>query len=205
MGSCSIKKTLSRCLQGLLFFGVVALPAFSQHAVAQENEAPAAPSIGIFHVSEYSGQEMPSPGAPLTLRAQLFNTNDVSIQLRTFANIDGSLIELTPSKVYLNRDDYPEYIIETHAPRVTLSYFFVAYGPNGNVVTSEEYTLQRPCVPTIEPVSVEIEADSNNGQERLLEYVHKNWTIEKELEAYDHAKALIDAIQKELDRLDGKK
>jgi hypothetical protein len=205
MGCYSAAQTLGRHLTALLCIGATLLYGSLTPVVAQEEAPVRAPSIGIFHVSEYSGQEMPPPGAPLTLRAQLFNTNDVSIQLRTFANIDGSLIELTPSKVYLNRDDYPEYVIEAHAPQVTFSYFFVAYAPTGDVVRSEEYTLQRPCVPSIEPVSVEIEADANNGQERLREYVHKNWAIEKELEAYEHAKTLIDAIQKELDRLDGKK
>ena len=132
-----------------------------------------------------------------------FNTNDVSIQVRTFATIDGRLIELTPSKAYLNKDDYPEYVIETHAPHVSMSYFFLAYSPDGQVIRSEDYMLQRPCVPSLEPASAELSKDLKKGQDRLIEMVHKNWAIEDELKAYSHAKLLLESIKKEMERLDG--
>lgn len=176
-----------------------------QQVHAQEDVARTRPAIGIFHASEYAGRDLPSPGAPLELRVQLFNTNDVSIQVRTFATIDGRLIELIPSKAYLNKDDYPEYVIETHAPHVAISYFFVAYSPDGHVIRSEDYTLQRPCVPSLTPVSAELSDDIHSGQERLIEMVHKNWAIEEELRAYEHAKTLLEAIQKEMERLNGSK
>ena len=199
----SCKKKITRYLITILC-GVFALAPW-QLVRAQEDSVRTRPALGIFHASEYAGRDLPPPGTPLELRAQLFNTNDVSIQVRTFATIDGRLIELIPSKAYLNKDDYPEYVIETHAPHVTISYFFVAYSPEGQVIRSEDYTLQRPCVPSLTPVSAELSDGIHSGQERLIEMVHKNWAIEEELRAYEHAKKLLEAIHKEMERLNGSK
>jgi hypothetical protein len=171
---------------------------------ANDTQTNNADYIGVYHQASYDSSTLPAPGHPMQLVVQLFNTKEMNLPLRTMANIDGRLIELTPSRVYLNKDDYPEYIIETHAPHAFIEYYFIAYGPNDIVATSEKFIIRRPCLPDINLTSAGLSTESRDGQSRLTEIVRKAWNFEKEIKTYEHAHKIIEAINLELNRLDGK-
>ncbi len=203
--NCGKIKATSRALTLLL----LATACYGKPILAEEEQVPvkAAParsayaSIGITHTPPFDKPISIPAGASITLRAQLFNTNDVHIRLLMLASVDERLIEVDAREVLLNKYDNPEYTFEVSTPRAALEYQFVALLPDGTLSVSDRYAIKQACqvAPSIANI---VPPEAASGQEHLRAAFQAAKDLEAELMAYDQTRYIIDKIYGELNRLE---
>ena len=144
---------------------------------------------------------LPLPGYPLTLTAQLVNTTDVSDVMRAFVSLDGRVMSVLPAKAYLNKYDSPEYVFQIHAPVSELSYQFVLYRKDEPALFSERFTVQRSCLPDVEPVQGSLDPELQ-GDELLGAMVRRSTALDREAALYTESGLMLTQIKKLLAELE---
>ena len=162
-------------------------------AAAQEEEQM---DTGIsIYVEPIEPSDLPLPGQPLTLSAQLINSKDVTLPMRALVSIDGKLMDIPVTDAELNKFDYPEYLLKVHSPRSEITYQFILSEDEESVLFSDRYSVRRECV--IEEVTVDPEVATDlKRQERLDTLVQVAKGLKREINAYNEAKRLLDELQK---------
>lgn len=137
---------------------------------------------------------LPYPGQGLRLEFQLLNTREVVHDVRVHAVIDGRLVDTLAKPGFLNEADRPTYSVEFHSPIDSLSYQAFLIGERGVILTSPNYSVRRTCNPLEK--SVEESTPSGNGvAERLQAMEFAARRLEREIETYNRAFALLEDLQ----------
>jgi len=176
----------------VLTIGLVSLSLFVVSPLASQQEQ-ASEGIRIFHEELDPGQ-LPDPGQPVQLIVELLNTKDTDRSLKMLATVDGRVMEVPYSKVYLNRHDYPEYQLEVHAPHRELTYQFVLYNEDGSSLLSDRYALRRECSLPLERTVIEPKEGIDETEELNL-LVDQARSLLREKAAYTEALRIVESME----------
>lgn len=182
-------KLLAAALACLCF----SLLLYAGSVMAQEDPEAASTEVSIYS-ENLDPLDLPDPGEPMVIAAQLLNTKDTSSEMRALAVVDGRLIDMPAAKSFLNKYDFPEYRFEVNAPVSDLSYHFVWVDKNGGAIFSDRFEIRRECAPDIAKVNPEIGPEIR-GQEKLNLLIEKSNALHREASLYNRALEIITDIK----------
>jgi len=179
-------------LKGLALLQLFLLPCVLDiiipEALAQESQAP----IQIVH-SAPDLRLVETRQAWLPISVELRNTTDVNLTIRLVGSRDGRLLDLAFPKGALNANDNPRYEVEIPMPSAGMSYQFIVHRPDNTLVTSERFTIQRPCIQNFRTTVPEGSPD--------LEFKQKVGSLVSEVRLLEREISQLDAAHKALDEL----
>ena len=133
-----------------------------------------------------SAAELPAPGLPLELKAELQNTRDFRQPLKILLVRDQQFQEFISEPGLPDSREKPQYSIKIPAPLVELEYQFVLTMPDGSVITSLKNKVRRNCMPDITPALEKIESNMDD-KEKFNLLVAQNSLIEGEIANFETA------------------
>lgn len=172
----------------------------AQPVMAEDSEgAELISSVAIVHTPPFEGPELPAPGKPIEIVAQLANSQDAKNLMRLMLVRDGQLTQVPLTKSYLNAYDQPEYVFRTNAPITEMRYFFIlpASADTPSPTFSKQFHLRRPCMPRVSLTELPKEG-SADGEERLNALVANANALEREVIAYDQAVVILKELLTEI-------
>lgn len=181
------RDTIHLRILGAVLFLAVALMLPAGDARAEKKEKPS-----IRHKPMRS-EELPPPGAPMVMVFDLPYADRVIARERLVVIRDGKLLDATLIEGAAPGRDTLSHNVVINAPLVELKYQAVVSYADGEVLSSPQYTLRRPCIPNIALSSIEDPGDSSI-QERLTRYVQQSRDLEHDLSQYEQAIELLDAL-----------
>lgn len=141
-------------------------------------------------------EELPSPGAAITLILKLINTKETELPLQILSTRDGKLQSLNPTKAYLDEYDQPTYEIQTHSPLFELTYQFILKNPDSSFTLSQRYVLRRSCIPRIDIAGLDLQ--NKEGDERFRLLIQKAEGLSREVAHYETTNKLVEDLYKDL-------
>jgi hypothetical protein len=132
-------------------------------------------------------KELPAVGDSIEMTLQLKNTQTFDYQLLGTFVIDGKISEMLNPFATLDNYERPTYNFKIISPVKSLSYSFKLYGPNGQRIESEIYTIARECIANLNP-DVSIDNIDKIGIEELSD---KADNLERQREAYSESIKLL--------------
>lgn len=157
----------------------------------------AAESVGFLH-DAVTPDRLPYPGQPLKLEFELLNTKETGGTLRIHAVVDGRLVDALATNQLMNEQDRPTYSIDLHSPVSSLSYQAFLLAANDQVIASPVYSVQRSCNPLKRSVEESIPVESASPMEKLQQLEFEARRLEREIESYNRAFALLEELQTQL-------
>lgn len=174
----------------LTIFSILLGASLSFNAAGASAEAKG--KSGIRHVPMRSA-ELPPPGSPILLIFDLPPGERVIARERLLVVRDGRLLDATLIEGAAPDRDTLSHNVEINSPLVELKYQAIITYTDGEVLTSPQYTLRRPCVPNITLSSIDDPGDSS-VQERLKRYVQQSRDLERDLSQYENAIELLESL-----------
>jgi hypothetical protein len=188
MNAIRVRKRLG----GLLGLCVWAIFMSPQGLIAETS------TIGINH-SPPSAAELPAPGQPIKLTFQLSGTKNFELRVRALVNRDGKFLDVPFPAGSVDLKDSPTFTTTIHAPLQSIGYQFLVYTPDGSVVSSKQYSIQRKCRPNIELTQV---PDPLGDDPYLLSTVAEG--LEKEVRSYRTVERLLQDLTSRFSELENK-
>lgn len=133
-----------------------------------------------------SASELPAPGLPLELKAELQNTRDFRQPLKILLVRDQQFQEFVSEPGLPDSREKPQYSISIPAPLVELEYQFVLNMPDGSIITSLKNKVRRNCLPDTTPAVEKIELNMDD-KEKFDLLVAQNALIEGEIANFESA------------------
>ena len=125
-------------------------------------EAQSASKVGILHKTPDT-RTLPLTSNWMPIAVELTNTKATDLKIRLVGARDGRFIDIALPNGALNEEDRPLYTVEVPAPAATMSYQFIVHQPDGQLSTTNRFTIQRPCVQNFK---VEVAGDDSDAQFR---------------------------------------
>lgn len=147
---------------------------------------------------------LPPPGSKIKLTTFLNGSHRFEQPMRIIVNRDHKLLDIWLPTGRLNMHERPYYEAEIHAPEHHLSYRFLWYSPDGNAITSPEYTVERTCrypltqVPSDEAMYGSAGKGEAEETERLF---HISEALSREITAYQEATRLLGELRNKFNAL----
>ncbi len=169
---------LSRQFKIIIFFIV---SAFCSDALAQTslNSLGQQGKISI-SANKIAAADLPAPGMPIELKAELNNTRDFRYPLKVLLVLDQEFQEFMSDPGLPDSREKPQYSIKIPAPVVEVEYQFVLTMPDGSFIVSPRQKVRRNCQPDISPAINEIDP-AIDGSDKLNLLIVQNQKIEEEL------------------------
>lgn len=189
-------RTITLAIWGAILLGLFGpAPGFTESP-----QVPPAEEVSIFP-EKLEENKLPPPGYPLTVRAQLVGTTDVTRPMRALVTVDSRVLVVLPTKAALNEYDFPEYVFQIHAPLNDLSYQFVLYATDEPAVFSDRLYVARSCTPNVEPVSTTIDPKLE-GDALLQVLIERSDALDREATLLDEAGRILTDIKTLLEELE---
>ncbi len=155
----------------LLLFGIsTALP-----------QAAAAQSLRFIHEPQVI--RLPHPGEPIQLEVKLSGLKSTGAVVEASFLRDGELFTATAEKIGFDNDSTPMVQFELSAPISEMKYSFELLLPDGTRTASQQYELQRECIP---PLSL-FETAERQGEVPLEELASDAVVLERLVAAEESA------------------
>lgn len=197
----SLRPEIGRLTAALFILAVsVALLTLCTSAHAQATKDAKAPllPVQIIHTPP-KADVLPYPGQPVELRVLLANTRDFRDRLRVFTVMDGSYLEIAPTKSYLNEYDQPTYDVTLISPIGEVSYFFTLQLSDGRIVSSPKYTIRRSCLPNVEAAEL-IDISNLEARNQLLPLLEQSNALNNDLNSLERAISLVQEITTRIEK-----
>lgn len=163
-------------------------------ATGSDRPALASSDLQIVHYPP-SEDELPLPGAPVSLSMRIAGGDRSERRVRLFVVIDGQLIDLPMLKIETDPHDNINYMTTVHAPISEMSYQWVAYSLDGSAVVSDRYTLGRSCIS--KPTFTELHLDENLSiPEKIEALVNQLAGMDDDIRTYDEVLKVLETLQK---------
>jgi hypothetical protein len=133
----------------------------------------------------------------LPISLELRNTKSINTTIRLVGSRDGRLIDLSFPKGTLNANDNPEYKVEIPTPTSGMSYQFVIHQPDASLITSERFSIQRPCIQSFR-VSVPENSPDFEFKQKVGDLVSRVRTLEREIAQLDGAYRSLEELKKNI-------
>jgi hypothetical protein len=170
------------------------LSAFSVLAVMTAGESALAQGrIELVHRAP-DLREQPAGRSWVPIILELHNTKDIDLKVRLVGSRDGRFMDVTLPRGALNAADIPTYQMEVPAPLAAMTYQFVVHQPDGSLITSKRFTMQRACV---QNYKVEIPESDPNGvfKRKVAGIVAQAGSLERDLGYLDAAVKILEEIR----------
>lgn len=194
MGAVAVPDCLAQADQGIAP-GITAANS-STSAVSQGTVVDS--QIKISH-TPLTPDTLPFPGQPIDINVLLSGTGDFRSRLRGFAVIDGRILEVSPTRAFLNDYDQPTYEFSLISPLAEISYHFVLELGDGQFVASPRYTVRRSCIPKIEPADL-VDANSLQPRDQVGALLEQSTLLNFDLQSYEQAIKLSEELIGRLDK-----
>lgn len=175
---------------GRALFIFTTLTVFTFSSVSAQPEGR---QVSLLH-NPAKPNELPFPGASLSLSVALVNTKDSQLILRGYLVRDGRLLETTLSDVSQDQNERLVFSTNIPAPLGELSYYFVLLGPKGVVTTSKKYSIRRECLPDISPIDISLPEDIEM-KEKLVELQKNASGLQDEVQNYENVKKILEELK----------
>jgi hypothetical protein len=95
-----------------------------------------------------------------------------------------------------NVDDLPTYVVQVPAPAAVLTYQFIVHQPDGTLVTSKRFTVQRPCIQTFRAAAPAEGSSDASSRREMAELVAQHKRLELEIKNLEAALVIVDDLKK---------
>jgi len=152
--------------------------------------------ISVMHTAP-DGRSLPATANWVVISVELTNTVATDLKVRLVGSRDGKFIDIAFPQGALNKADHPTYEIEIPAPAAALTYQFIVHQPNGELVTSKRFAVERPC---IQNFKVEVAGDVSDApfRKKVTELVAKAKILERDRANYEGALKILEDLKNHL-------
>jgi len=133
----------------------------------------------------------------MTISVSLENTRSTNLKVRLVGSRDGRYLDVMLPPGQFNVDDLPTYEVKIPAPAAVLSYQFIIHQPDGSLVPSKRFTVQRPCVQNY-VVNVPDDRGDASFRREIAILVAKQHKLAQEVKSYEAALKIIDDLKASL-------
>jgi len=147
---------------------------------------------------------LPAPGTKIRMEAFLAGSNQFERPMRLLGIRDEKLLDIWLPSGRLDRDERAIYAFDIHAPEYRLKYRFAWYSPNGESITSPEFTLERTCrFPSqqVGPDEAIYKTDAISEGAETVRLFHVSEALNREIIAYQEATKLLGELRGKIDSL----
>jgi hypothetical protein len=130
----------------------------------------------------------------MTISVSVENTRDTDLKVRLVGARDGRFLDVMLPAGQFNTEDLPTYEVKIPAPAAVFSYQFIVHQPDGSLVPSRRFTVQRPCVQNYK-VDVSNEGNDASIRREMAELVARQSQLARDVKDYEAALKIIDDLK----------
>jgi hypothetical protein len=169
---------------------------------AQDSLPP--PTIPSFVHEPPSSEKLPPPGTKMRLTAYVEGSKNFEQPVRVLLERDKKMVDiwLPSGKLDMNEKTFYEFTL--HAPSHRMKYRFLLYTPEGETISSPEYSVERSCRFPLSQVDSDEAIFNQTAQNEVTEIerlFHVSESLNREILTYQEATRLLGELRKKIDSL----
>jgi len=137
-------------------------------------------------------QSLPVAADFMTISVSVANTRETGLKVRLVGARDGRYLDIMLPKGRLNAEDLPTYEVKIPAPSAVLTYQFIIHQPDGSLVPSRRYTVQRPCV---QNYKVDVSEEEGAFKREMSELVSRQNQLARDVKNYEAALKVLEELK----------
>ncbi len=149
--------------------------------------------IDVLHKAP-DGKSLPTTANWMLLSVELTNTVSTDLKVRLVGSRDGRFMDVVFPSGALNAADRPTYQVEIPAPAATMSYQFIVHQPDGRLVSSRRFIIERPCIQNFKVEVTGSDSDSSFRKD-VSQLVAKAKILERDRANYEAALKILEELK----------